>query len=259
MKEIDLDKIKQRIGELGINERLESVCMPTRSEGRKRALWNFSLALMDAEVETITLVDTISKSSHDLAHLCGIHKFKFSPCKADEMRLFWGMLFQAPRVLDSEKGLRDYIEFVCENSWYRAGKSRRPMGLFGIGDEHFGGKPWRTDEWYAARRKPTIPYVPITEFYPYISATPTDDHALIIAVDSLVPKGLADHTRADICQDMIVSVLSGDVLLENLRDAVPKFIKQYFKQSPSKYNHLSLDHPVPGDPYGRTVGECIAK
>ena len=79
---------------------------------------------------------------------------------------------------------------------------------------------------------------------------------MLCAVDAIVPKYLPNQTRADMCQDMIVAILSGDVTLDNLKDGLPKYLKQFLKGAPSKYGHLSLDQPVG---YGdtRTLGQTL--
>jgi len=147
---------------------------------------------------------------------------------------------------------------VCELSSVRAGKATRPYGLFlkSSGSRY----PWRTPEWYAEHRPKKAPFVPVSEFYPFITGTPTEEHELLLAVDRLVPKGLNSDTRSDICQDMIVAILSGTVDLENLKDATPKYVKEFFKMFPMKYGHLSLDMPLTygGDEMNKTIADTVA-
>jgi hypothetical protein len=246
MREVSLERAKEiitePIAELG---------------GRSQNLLKFSRLIMEAEVETIDEIQAISKDSHDLVHLSGVHKFKYSPLKADELRYFWGWLWSS-NLIKSVKGLRDYIAMVCEASAFQSGRRRRPYGLlYGSDRPFYGSKPWRTPEWLEARKVKKPLFVPLSEFYPYVSTRSTDEHEFLLAVDALVPKGLNNEFRADICQDMIVAILTGETTLENLRDATPKFIKQFMKQMPSKYGHLSLDMPlVQGENF--TLGDTIA-
>lgn len=238
---------------------------PGQALGPLIGLWNFTKMLQEAEVETIVEIDNLMRNSVDLAHLCGLHKRAFKAkgivpgfrhdalAKAGEIRTFWGFLWTQEKVLKSEQGLGDYIQSVFENSTYRAGRSRRSFGLF-LNENR---RPWQTPEWYEQRKPKRELFSPCVEFYPYLTAQPTEEHDLIMTVDSLVPKNLPNQTRADVCQDMIVAVLSGEVTVGNLKDATSKYVKQFFKMFPPKYGHLSLDHPFrPGD--SRTLGEMLA-
>lgn len=202
-------------------------------------------------------------SARGLVHLSGVHKFKIGNLKADELRWFWTRLWGEGKFIDSVVGLRDYIGTVCENRRDKRGHPNRPYGLFSSdlvgfnsGFSTSGHLPWRTPEWYEARKPVRLPKEPLTEFYPYITAQPTEEHNFLIAVDSLVPKALPNQTRADVCQDMIVAILSGDVTLENLKDGLPKYLKMFLKGSPSKYGHLSLDAPA-GRNDERTLAQAI--
>lgn len=238
-----------------------------RPAGHVAACWNFTKTLQEAEVGSMTEIDRLMRQSIDLTHLCGVHKksqkkgagivpgFKWAQLKAEEMRDFFGVLWQHEQVLKSEPGLKDYIQFVFEGSVHKAGRSRRSLRMFLLDDVR---RPWQTPEWYEQRKPIRVPVIPVTEFYPYLTAQPTEEHDLIMAVDRLVPKGLPNQTRADVCQDMLVAIITGEVSLENLKDAVPKYVKQFFKNFAPKYGHLSLDYPVrTGD--DRTLKDLIAE
>lgn len=261
MLELSLDKAKEIIIEPIFIE--PDLMGWGAAGGRNTNLLKFTRLLMAAEVYTINEIQTITKNSHDLVHLSGVHKFRYSSpnCKAEELRWFWTGIYHNDELMRQVYGLRQYIIDVCEASAFRAGKSRRPYGLFfGTGGSmrHYN-HPWRTPEWYAARQPKKIPHIPVSEFYPFISGSPTEDHDLLLAVDALVPKGLNNATRADICQDMLVAILSGETTLENLADSRPKYMKQFFKQFPGKYGHLSLDAPIDfGDGTFRTIADTIA-
>lgn len=228
--------------------------------GYVSSMLKFSRLLMASEVYHVNDIEDVQRHSHDLLHLSGIHKMRKDVAKAGALRFFWGQLWEEETALKQIDGLKQYIVDVLENSAYKGGWSKRPLGLLRpCGRPHSRDNyPWRDAAWYAAR-KPK-PFVPLTEFYPYISTTPTEDHELLLAVDRLVPKGLNPDTRADVCQDMLVAVLSGDVSLDNLAGERPKYMKQFFKMFPAKYGHLSLDAPLiyGGDITDMTLGETIA-
>jgi hypothetical protein len=78
-------------------------------------------------------------------------------------------------------------------------------------------------------------------------------------VESLVPKTFMVDERADLCQDMIVAVLTGEISLDNLRDRRGEWIKTALRNAPSKYGPLSLDAPIGFSGEGRikTLGETI--
>lgn len=88
---------------------------------------------------------------------------------------------------------------------------------------------------------------PMPSLYPFISGEPKKEHDLLVAVHNVVPQGLPKQHREDICQDIIVAILEGKLNLENLKDEVPAFIKQAYKQFPTKYGPLSIDRPISYD------------
>lgn len=260
MQEVSLDKAKEIITEPS----------PVEMDGRSRSMLNFTTMLREAGIYTFNEIEQIKNSSHDLVHLSGVHKFRYNPpsMKAEELRWTWTRWWGNESLQKAVPWLRQFIIDTCEASAYRAGKSRRAYGLFlgcsGFDNDHSGilRRPWRTPEWYAEHRpKRTVP-APLTEFYPFIATQPTKEHEFLLAVDALVPKSLPKHIRGDICQDMIVAVLTGEATLENIRDAVPRYIKWFLKKEPSKYGDLSLDTPMRGSDYGggrniKTLGESI--
>jgi hypothetical protein len=226
---------------------------------------------MEAEVQTVAEIEAIKTSSHDLVHLSGVHKFRYNPpsMKAEELRWYWSQWWASDNLIRKVDGLREYIVDVLEASAYRAGKSRRALGLFigvsGFDNDETGHlrRPWRTPEWYAERKARRPVFQPLTEFYPYVTSQNQQEHDFLLAVEALVPKSLPNWARADICQDMIVAVLTGEATIENIRDAVPRYIKWFFAKEPSKYGNLSLDTPMRNNSFKgarnvMTLGESIS-
>lgn len=176
------------------------------------------------------------------------------------------MFWQNEPLLKQVTGLKNYIVDVCEASAYRAGKARRSYGLFlGAGgfDENTIRRPWRTPEWLAERKPKRPAFEPLSEFYPYITSRVSEEHELLLAVDALVPKSLPKWARADICQDLLIAVLTGDATLDNVRDDVLRYIKWFLSKEPSKYGPLSLDAPISsrsfkGTSQVMTLAESIA-
>jgi len=82
--------------------------------------------------------------------------------------------------------------------------------------------------------------------YPYI-IRPRDEHADIMLINSLVPRGLPEWIRADICQDMMVALLSGEIERDKLAASVTPYLRNVLKMHPIKYGLLSLDAPIGGE------------
>lgn len=74
----------------------------------------------------------------------------------------------------------------------------------------------------------------------------TPEHALLKQVNAAVPQWLTPDMRADVCQDIIVGILSGDFDKDNLHLPVQEMLKRVQKMFPVKYGPLSLDALVPG-------------
>lgn len=261
MNEVNLEKLKAQIPEPDfrvLHER-DYMFRMSHAPGYAQALWNFTVAMMEAEAESLETIYQVVDASHDLTHLCGFHKLRFDQSRWAQMRWFWTRVWNNAEILTLKPQMKDYIEYVCENSRVRWGRYTRPMGL--MYGEHL---PWRTPEWFRARsgRKPRTPRVirpklsPMAEFWPFVSTAPSEEHDLLVSVDKLVPRSLAEDVRADICQDIIIALLSGEATLDNVRDALPRYIKWFFNQSPSKYSHLSLDALIFED--GAALGSTIA-
>lgn len=83
--------------------------------------------------------------------------------------------------------------------------------------------------------------------YPFIIQTrDTPEHELLRFVNAAVPRQLPDQMRADVCQDLAVALLSGEVSRERAPALVKKLISANWKINPSRYGPLSLDATIPG-------------
>lgn len=87
---------------------------------------------------------------------------------------------------------------------------------------------------------------PKNQNYPYLSKhnAESDGADLLKFVNRLVPNWVPDHMRADICQDMIVAILTGDVTREQLRADSRKYMVKTFADFPWKYKWMSFDMPL---------------
>lgn len=83
--------------------------------------------------------------------------------------------------------------------------------------------------------------------YPFLAHRPKEGDAerrLVVDVNNAVPKHLPDWLRADICQDLIVAILSGEIRRDELQGSIKEYAAKVFKAHPIKYGPLSLDHPI---------------
>lgn len=83
--------------------------------------------------------------------------------------------------------------------------------------------------------------------YPFIVEV-RGEHADLLAVNSLVPHGLPDHMRADVCQEILLALWQKEISLDELRAdraAVNKFIRGVRKANYEAGGYaLSLDVPM---------------
>lgn len=89
--------------------------------------------------------------------------------------------------------------------------------------------------------------------YPYCRGRPSDPGAaLVAAVNAAVSRRLPDDARADVCQDLILSILEGDLSVGDLTPAVKKQIARR-QADYSRLSVLSLDAIVGKDDAGRPI------
>lgn len=83
--------------------------------------------------------------------------------------------------------------------------------------------------------------------YPYIQSV-RGEHAQLLAVNALVPRGLPDHMRGDICQEIMLALWQGETTLDELKhdkSAVNRFIREFRKANLEGGGYvLSLDTPM---------------
>jgi hypothetical protein len=244
--EIKLESVKEIICSDGLESKLRPLVLFRGSlrEGRAKSLFSLLCAARRAEIPTYQQVCELTEWREDPAHFAGIHR----PLQNMQLNGFLSRVLKCPTVLALESGLSEYVSWLMQNS------KGHFLDLIPTSETSYRSKrDWRVVA-RPKRDRRTRERELITEYYPYIKGEPTSDHELILAVDQLVPKGLLNDVRADVCQDMIVAILTGEVTFGNLRDGLPKYLRQFMRNAPSKYGHLSLDAPA-GE--GRTLAEAI--
>lgn len=235
------------------------------SIGQVQTWMNVIHAMKTIEAKSTTEARAIVTALPDAAHICGRHH----RMGADQIRGFFNRLNSASAfVVDTDT--RDYLRgFIRDNrllmymlspikdfdrrarrAWRVLRKTCRQCSrVLGPHRSVFCSEPcatgYRNEQ---ARLRPSragqqsrkIPAV-----WPFLSQAATREHELLLKVDCAVPKSLPHQMREDVCQDLIVSVLSGEVSIDQLQGSVAKHIANVFKMHPTKYGPLSLDQPPP--------------
>ena len=208
----------------------------SQTEGRIRSLWNLIVSMMDADIPSITEAVKFG-NKHDFAHMCGLH----SQPAHHTFNSILGRIITRPDVASHVPNLLEYCRHLGASEGANPHLYLIPIPAIALGKTK---RPWRLGEKPERRRSQAA--TGITELYPYISGAPSTEHELILAVDAAVPKGLPNAVRCDVCQDMLVAILSGETTLDNLRGETGRYLRQFWKMFPEKYGHISLDGIVPG-------------
>ena len=204
--------------------------------GRVKAIYNYFTAAMEMELSTIGELVTYASNhgwNSDLAHLSGIH------ANQTDRRVFYkhGTRFLAhPEVTARTPHLHQYLEFLREEGGLKL-IPLRPV-------TRWTSLPTRR-LWRYRKSAPVSPVL-IPDLYPYLpeGITLSDDEELLVTVEQMVPKNIPEQIRGDLCQDLIVGILSGEIKAENLANEISRYVKSTFKRYPMKYCTLSLDLPL---------------
>lgn len=87
---------------------------------------------------------------------------------------------------------------------------------------------------YQSRYQPRVELV-----YPYQVTEHVEGFDLVNSINNLVPRSLPEAVRADVCQALALSVLSGEVTTPNA-EQVRACVREQFRFLPSRF-HISLD------------------
>lgn len=162
-----------------------------------------------------------SFSVSDLGHFSGLH----SPLQNLGLYGFLARIRQTTAVWPLAPGIGEWASDVT---------GQRYLSLESISE--YADRTRR--EW--RRKVRTAP----AEFYPYCVGPVTDDYAMVLRVHNAVPKGLPNDLRADICQELLVDLLTGDVTMDQVEGDMVNLLKQKMPAVRGRY-HLSLDEPLP--------------
>lgn len=140
---------------------------------------------------------------------------------------------------------------ICGKSFI-AGEPTRPAVVRGYEYYRRIGQLGGTARW----SKPGACGSPLNRLnYPYMLSA-DDGSELLQAVNSMVPRGLYDDCRADVCQEMLLAILEGKLEREALSNqTVNSFVTRWFRQ---RGRDVSLSEPrYDGDKaFGEVLGVC---
>lgn len=218
MKEVALDTLKSAILKPGIEKYLLPLTdFRGKTLGGVHRMWNFSINMMLHEA---THADATQRlwGNEAYSQLCG------TTVKASSITIgvFTGALMAKPYVAHNHPGLLEYMRHVARH----------------IIDPR---KTWHVqrDTW-----KPYAGDNP----YPFLvheAKRPVDPLVALIA--KAVPKHLDREMKADLCQDLAVAILCGDLKKEDIQDGIRKFLPKLWKVNPgSKWADFSLNTVIPG-------------
>lgn len=148
---------------------------------------------------------------------------------------------------------------ICER-WFRetglvsTALKRRPDSFdTAARGKSLGWAVERYDVGYAVARRwfeevriePTLTRVAPKLVYPFlIHDGGKPEHALLRKVSSVVPLGIEPSLRADMCQDLIVGILAGDLAEGDLLLPSRELARRIWQSAPARYSDRSLDEVI---------------
>lgn len=213
------------------------------SIGRMQAYWNFARSMERLEIASTADMLKLGIASHDTLHLCGMH----APVQRLGIQSFLSRLFtsDAFEPIKRDHHLREYLRgFSHDNK----------LHVFHL--ERISRSADRSHRSWRGKEK----IVPLSAYWPFLHKHErSSDCEHLLAVDRLVPKGIPEQWRQDMCQDLVVALLTGDLTIDNLKDNVKKYISKVWRDHPIKYGPQSLDHKAPwAKDDDRTLGDFLS-
>ena len=85
--------------------------------------------------------------------------------------------------------------------------------------------------------------------WPYLAGPPANDmEKLFVRVANTIPRGLPEQVRADVGQELIVGLLSGDFTEEMLGKQLRRYIRKHYKENEfNQFRDVSFNQPIPGE------------
>lgn len=82
--------------------------------------------------------------------------------------------------------------------------------------------------------------------YPFLPQKVLPQHELLRLINDAVPREIPEDRRADICQELALAILIGDVETTKLATSWQQMFHKVYKMHPTVWAPLSLDAPIPG-------------
>lgn len=230
---VGMNSLSNLVVRPGIRKFMWPICLyrGQMTPGHAHRLWNYALLMMAAEAET--LADGLSLAHNPaFAQLCG----PVNRPQKQTLFSFFGRLWDNPDVTDNIPGLTEYVRFLdLGPSWLK------PVSLE-TAQQYCA--PWRVSthpDFDRRTERPESGAKPL--YYPYLAHDPkkkSNGEDLVLLANKLVPETLPHDIRADVCQELIVSILSGQISRDQAHDHVQKHIGKVFKSVEFKWTPAGL-------------------
>lgn len=243
MTPVSLEKLESAIIKPGLEEKLVPLVAyrGNMTLGRAHRLLNLTISGMEQDCELADLTQRLQHNP-DYSHLCGPDK----RAQYNGLCGFFGRLEDNPEVANNIPHLLDYVRglggfrFSLERVSPETGR-RRNVGAGGW--REFVGKPKKEKADKAISTPPRPALV-----YPFlIHDGGRAEHDLLRKVNAAIPQYYSPDRRADMCQDLIVGILSGDFSEDDLGLPAKEMTKRVMQMFPTKYGPVSLDADLTGD------------
>lgn len=229
-----IEKLADKIVQPGIEKHLLPLCLyrGTISFGRVHRWWNFAIAAMEQDCSDLT--DLVGMSHNpDYSHLCGPER-QVSRIGAIG---FLSRLRDNPNVTANVPHLTEWAGTILPRPFVYERVS--------VHSAYQRCAPWRVYrpvKQKAAKGGGNVKAAPSMACYPYIAHDPKKDgFDLVARVNRAVPRSLPEDIRADICQDIIVAVLSGELTESDLAEGIKRFIGTGRRELATRWKHVPFD------------------
>lgn len=214
---------------------------------RIRALWNIAYGMFLKECDNYGYGGLLIGAG-DTGHLCGVHR----PPASMQLRSIFGRLRGCKDLTDSiSKAFTEYVEWIHPQPCVYV-----PVSLEATNFKEGVTAWWRVPAPKPERvRKIKVPakkvWRPPAEkvadrAYPYLIPHQSAEAKMLLDIHALIPKGIPHDIKGDLCQDLVVAVLSGETTVENIPEVIAKYAREARKFLPDRWKHVSIDEPIPG-------------
>lgn len=217
MREIALEALKKEIIKPGIERHIAPLAtLRGKTQGGVHRMWNYSVSMMMHEASLSDATQRLGCNAR-WSQLC----MPMNRPSALQIGIFTGALREMPKVAANHRGLLDYMMDTAR--WIIG-----PNDTWHVARDTW--KPYQSDNPYP--------------FLVHEGNRPIDPLVELIA--QAVPKHLDRETRADLCQDLAVAILCGDLAREDVQEGIRCYLPKVRKMFPAKWGPISLDATIPG-------------